>query len=157
MREFSKYIVASLAAIIFALIFFFNSLSLTPEGYYLPRIIIAIIILLSIAMFIESYKNYKKPVAINKSDVENDSEEEEPSKINYKRAFIFALLIAVYVFSIKPLGYFIITPIYVIATYLYLKATRLTTIIAISLGFTAFVYLLFVVLLKLPIPIGPMS
>jgi putative tricarboxylic transport membrane protein len=157
MREFSKYIVASVAAMIFALIFYFNSLSLTPAGYQLPRIIITVIILLSIAMFIESYRNYKKPVILNKSEEENNSGEEEPSKINYKRTIIFILMISVYVLSIKPLGYFVITPIYVIAAYLYLKAARLRTILAISIGFTAFVYILFVVLLKLPIPIGPMS
>lgn len=149
MKGLTKHIIAALAAIVLAVVFYFNTFKLQPAGYMLPRILIAIIILLSIAMVIEAYRSEKKYANEGKSD--------EVSEVNYRRAAVFALLIAAYVFTIKPLGYFVVTPFYVIVTYLYLKATKVRNAVLIAIGFTAFVYLLFVVFLKLPIPLGPMS
>ncbi len=151
MKGVIKYFIAALVAIALAVVFYFNTLKLQPAGYMLPRILIVVIILLSVAMMIEAYRADKK-----KSQVDVDKSN-EASEIDYKRVAVFVLLIAGYIFTIKPLGYFIVTPFYVILSYLYLKATKLRNIILIAFGFTAFVYLLFVIFLKLPIPLGPMS
>jgi hypothetical protein len=101
-------------------------------------------------MLIEAYRAEKKKV-------KDEGKSNEVSEINHTRAVVFALLIFGYIVTIKPLGYFIVTPFFVIISYLYLKATKIRNILLIALGFTAFVYLLFVVFLKLPIPLGPMS
>ncbi len=150
MKGFIKYLIAAIGVIALSVLFYFNTLKLKPAGYLLPRILIVIIILLSIAMLIEAYRTEKKKAR-------DEGKSNEVSEINYTRAVVFALMIFGYIVTIKPLGYFIMTPIFVIIAYLYLKATKVRNILLIALGFTAFVYLLFVVFLKLPIPLGPMS
>lgn len=150
MNVLVKHVIAALLAILLAVIFYLNSFSLPPAGYQLPRILVVIIILLSVLMVIEEYKNQKK-------DNKKSKEEGEKEFIEYKRVFIFTALIMAYIFTIKPLGYFIATPIYIIVTYLFLKATSIKNILLIAFSFTIFVYLLFAVLLKLPVPLGLMS
>lgn len=85
---------------------------------------------------------------------EKDDSEEKFEPINYRQAIIFTIMIAAYIFLLEPIGYFIITPIYIVSTYIFLNATKVRNIVFISIGFTAFVYFLFVVFLKLPIPMG---
>ncbi|MDI3533640.1 MAG: putative tricarboxylic transport rane protein [Thermosediminibacterales bacterium] len=150
MSDFLKYIAAALLAILLSIIFYIKTFSLPPEGYQFPRLLIAVVILLSIAMVIEAYfkliKNAKKNVKTEKNKTEKN--------VNSLRVFIFGLLIGLYVFTIKPVGYFIVTPLYLAVVYLYLKSTSIRNIVLISLGFTIFVYLLFVKFLHLPIPMG---
>lgn len=154
LKDFIKYIIAAALAIGFAGIFYFNSLKLPPVAKKLPTILMAIIVLLAVGMAIEAFYKCKKEEA---SITEADTIEKASPDINYLRVFIFTLMIAVYIFTIKPLGYFIVTPIFIAAAYLYLKSTSKANIILISLGFTVFVYLVFIKFLKLPIPLGPMS
>lgn len=150
MKGFIKYLIAAVSVIVLSVVFYINTFKLKPAGYLLPRILIVIIILLSIAMLIEAYRAEKKKV-------KDEGKSNGVSEINHTRAVVFALLIFGYIVTIKPLGYFIVTPFFVIISYLYLKATKIRNILLIALGFTAFVYLLFIVFLKLPIPLGPMS
>lgn len=154
MKGLTKFIIAAVVAIVFSIVFYLNTFKLTRAGYLMPRILIVIIILLSVAMVVEAYFKEKRELKVS---AESSEENEDTAKTNYVRVIVFTLLIALYIYSIKPIGYFIATPIYVIAAYLYLKATSFKYILLVSLGFTAFVYVLFVVFLKLPIPLGPMS
>lgn len=148
MSDFLKYIAAALLAILLSIIFYIKTFSLPPEGYQFPRLLIAVVILLSIAMVVEAYfkfmKNTKKNIKTQKN-------------VNSAKVFIFGLLIGIYVFTIKPVGYFVVTPLYLSIVYLYLKSTSIRNIVLISLGFTFFVYLLFVKFLHLPIPMGLFS
>ena len=145
MNNFVKTTIGAGLGIGLAVLFYFHSTSLPPFSKRLPTILIVVVILLSIGMIIEAYMKNKK----------NGSE--ETSEVNVKRAFVFTLFIAIYIFTIKPIGYFIVTPLYVISTYVYLKSTSRRNMVLIALGFTVFVYALFVMFLKLPIPIGPIS
>ena len=77
--------------------------------------------------------------------------------IAVKRVFLFAVFIALYIFLIDTIGYFIVTPIFVIVAFIYLKAAKLKTVIFIAVGFTAFIYALFVMFLKIPVPMGLLS
>lgn len=147
MKNFYKYITAAVLAILFAFIFFMNSFKLPPEAAKLPRILMAVIVLLSLGVIWEAYRKSEKAE-------EPGGDAEASGEINHVRAFIFAAMVAVYIFVMKPIGYFIITPIYIIATYMFLKATKLRNMILIAAGFTIFVYFVFVVFLKLPIPMG---
>ncbi len=145
MSNFIKKTIGAGIAIGLALLFYSRSTSLPLFAKRSPTILIVVVILLSILMIIEAYRK------------KHENPQEKPSKINVKRAVIFTLFIAIYIFSIKPIGYFVMTPIYIISTYLYLKSTSLRNMVLISLGFTVFVYALFVMFLKLPIPLGPIS
>ncbi|WP_025640395.1 tripartite tricarboxylate transporter TctB family protein [Schnuerera ultunensis] len=156
MRNHIKLFIAGILAIAFSLVFFFNSFQLPKEAVKLPRILVGLIILLSIGIMIEGYLRERRDTKTTKAADENNEEDEENKlgPINYKRAIIFTIMIATYIFLLEPVGYFIVTPVYIISTYLFLKATKVKNMIIISVAFTAFVYFVFVVFLKLPIPMG---
>jgi hypothetical protein len=146
MNYLAQRVLAAVIAIAFAGILYFDTFSLTFAGYLLPRILSGVIIVLAIAMVLEAYICSCK-----------QANAEQGPMINKKRVFFFVLLLVGYIFLISPLGYFVVTPLYIIATYLYLKAMNFQKSALIAVGFTVFVYLLFVAFLHLPIPLGPME
>ncbi|MDZ4164491.1 MAG: tripartite tricarboxylate transporter TctB family protein [Smithellaceae bacterium] len=151
MNDLVKYGIASILATILAAVFYYYTLSLAEAAYQLPRILIAVIVLLAIGMFLEAYLKYRRERA------GKETREVPEEGINYKRAAVFALLIFAYILAINPLGYFVTTPVFIIGALYYLKAARMRTILIITVCFTVFVYLLFVKFLHLPIPLGHMS
>jgi hypothetical protein len=153
MKKHIKLIMAGILAIGFSLIFYFNSFELPKEAIKLPRILIGLIILLSLGIMIEGYAKERKNTE-NRNLEKDEDKDGKLGPIDYKRAVIFAIMVAAYIFLLEPVGYFIITPLYIISTYLFLKATKFRNMVIISVGFTAFVYFVFVVFLKLPIPMG---
>ena len=85
---------------------------------------------------------------------DKEAAENPPAKINVQHVVVFVAAIAVYIYLIPILGYFIATPLYMVVMYAYLKAIGLLKSIIISVCFSAFIYALFVWFLKLPIPVG---
>ena len=160
MKKLLLQIIFAGLAVLLAVVFYINTLHLPKAAYLLPRIMIFIVILLSIAMVIERLLSYKKNLREDskKTDFHSNHNfrvsKEDEFNVRPARVFVFIVLITGYIFTIEQLGYFIITPIYIIATYLYLRATKFLNIILIAVGFTFFVYLLFVLFLHLPIPMG---
>ena len=146
MSAFFQHSLAAILVMLFAIALYFDSFSLTHAGYLLPRILTGVILLLSGAMIIEAYLYSKKK-----------TEKSDETSINKRRALIFILLIISYIGTIKPLGYFTVTPLFIVGAYWYLKAINLKKSVMIAVGFTVFVYLLFVGFLQLPIPLGPME
>jgi hypothetical protein len=80
--------------------------------------------------------------------------EESRAKINVKRLVIYAAMLAVYIFTTETVGYFITTPVFMIVSYLFLKAAGFVKAVLITAAFMVFVYLLFVQFLNLPVPLG---
>ena len=158
-KLFMQIIFAGLTMLL-AVVFYFQTLNLPEAAYQLPRILIFIVILLSIVMAIGRLFSYKKNFQedTKKTDFPGNHNhsvsKEDEFNVRPARVFVFIVLITGYILTIEQLGYFIITPIYIIATYLYLRATKFLNIILIAVGFTFFVYLLFVLFLHLPIPMG---
>ena len=157
MKEVKKILIAAGLAIILSLVFLSKTAKLPETAAFLPKILIGIVILLSLGMVYETYYKAKNKVKA-KRRVDERSEEDDPDEdntlIDYKKAFIFGLMIALYIFTMKPIGYFIVTPLFILIAYRYLKSTSWRNTIIISVGFTLFVYGLFVVFLKLPVPMG---
>lgn len=145
-----KYIIAAILSIGFGIFFYVNTFDLPKAGYQLPRILVGVIILLAILMVGESYLQKKKANTTEKEATESEA----TMPIDYKRVVIFGVMIAAYIMTIQKLGYFIVTPLFVILTFLYLKSTNIRNMLLISMGFTVFVYLLFVKFLHLPVPMG---
>ena len=148
MNNLAKHGLASALTLTLAIVFYVDSLKLPDAAASLPRILAGIIILLSFAMFIEAWYNERKNRKVQQGS-------NEP--IHGFRVFVFAALIALYVILIKPLGYFVVTPLFLIVALSYLKATQLWKSVLIALGFTFFCYMLFVWFLNLPIPMGLFS
>ena len=158
MTNTKKVSIAAVLATAFALIFLNKAVKLPKTAGYLPKILIALVILLSILMVIETHfkekNNVKQKRRIDERSEEDEDSDDDKTPIDYKKAFLFGLMIAIYIFAMKPVGYFIVTPAFVIIAYRYLKSTSWKNTIIISVGFTLFVYLLFVLFLKLPVPMG---
>ena len=159
LKVISRIIFAGLAVLL-AIVFYIHTLHLPKTAYLLPRILIVIIILLSVAMVIEQLFSYKKILNEDSKKINFPSNhnlsvsKEDEFNVRPTRVFVFMVLITGYILTIERLGYFITTPIYIIATYLYLRATKFLNMILIAVGFTFFIYLLFVLFLHLPIPMG---
>lgn len=68
-----------------------------------------------------------------------------------KNAFIFMLFIFLYYFGFKLLGYWVTTPIFLVLTQKYLKVKSWKTIVLVTVIYTVVTFVLFVVILKLPI------
>jgi membrane-bound metal-dependent hydrolase YbcI (DUF457 family) len=147
MSNLSKHLLAAVIAIAFAVMLYLDSYKLNFAGYLLPRILSATIILLSLAMIAEAWWCQKKSGTADCSSTETNS----------KRVIIFISSIIAYIVGINIVGYFVSTPLYIVGAYLYLNAMKLRNSILIAVGFTVFVYLLFVAFLQLPIPLGPME
>lgn len=160
-KSIYKYIIAAIGTLSFALLFYTNSFKLKESSAKLPRILMLLILLLTLGMLAEAYWKAthvsKKKKRIDEKMEEDEDPEESLAVINYKRAVAFGLMIASYIFLLKPIGYFIITPIFIVGTYIFLKATSIRNMLIIATGFTLFVYLIFVVFLKIPIPLGLMK
>lgn len=148
MSNLAKHGLASALALTLAIVFYVQSLDYPSEAANLPQILALLIIMLSLAMFAEALINERKKVK---------ADQEPKEQIFGFRVLVFAALIALYITLIKFLGYFLVTPLFVIAALAYLKATRLWKAVLIAFGFTLFCYLLFVMFLNLPIPMGLFS
>lgn len=160
-KSIYKYLLAAAGSLSFALIFYMNSFRLRESAAKLPRILMLLILLLTLGMIAEAYWKAthasRKKRRIDERSEEDEVKDETPLIINYKKAVVFGLIIAAYIFLLKPIGYFIITPVFIVGTYMFLKATSIRNMLIIAAGFTIFVYILFVVFLKIPIPMGLMG
>ena len=126
--------------------YFFIAGSAMPRTASLfPKIMALLVVGLSLAMVVQAFSAARKQAKAP----------EAPSpKLHILRTTVYIVLIAAYIFLIPRLGYFIATPLFMMVSYLYLRATGFLKALLISLGFCIFIYLLFVWFLKLPIPMG---
>ena len=157
MKNQIRLYIAGGLAIMFALLFYIKAIDMSESAAFLPKILIGLIIFLSIGTMIEGYHREKKHIVLKKRiDERSDEDEvqEEPAKLNIPRIIVFVIMIATYIFLLKPVGYFIMTPIFALSAHSFLKATKIKNILLIAVGFTVFVYVLFVAFLKIPIPMG---
>ncbi len=142
MKHYIKLIICSICSLLFTLVLFTNSFKLPAVAKRLPVILCAVIVLLSLMIIAQALYEKKK------------GNSKVGKKIDVKTVVLFAFIIAIYIFTIKPIGYFIVTPIFLIFMLRYLKTGPWLQSILIGVGFTLFVYLLFVLFLKLPVPLG---
>lgn len=132
-----------------AVLFYYQSLKLPKAGYQLPRLLSGIILVLVLFDIVATVW-HRIPEA-------RAAEKKNPLKTtnqDIKKLVFFVLLTSLYIFLIQSVGYFIMTPIYLCITFAVLKSMKLRTNILVTVGFTLFVYVLFVKFLNLPVPMG---
>jgi uncharacterized membrane protein len=129
--------------------FFYQSGTLPGGAALLPKLIAGLVALFSAMMIAQAYRS---------GGAEKSGGRDETSPmINVKRAACFTAMIAVYIYLIPIVGFFVMTPVYITLSYMYLKAANFAAALLISAGFSAFIYALFVWFLKLPVPLGIME
>jgi hypothetical protein len=126
--------------------FFYSSGTLPRSAALLPKIVASLVAVFSVSMAVQAYKT---------RTAEKSGSPEQ--KINVVRAVCFAAMIGIYIYLIPTVGFFIMTPLYIFLVYMYLKAARIWVALVISVGFSGFIYALFVSFLKLPVPLGLME
>lgn len=111
-----------------------------PEGAStFPKVIFIVAIILSCALFISSFLlDYKI----------------EKKNIKFSRIFYVVILSIIYFILIPLVGYFIVTPIYIFLVVFMLKYKKVSVLIFYPSCFTLFLYLVFKVCLKVPLPMG---
>jgi len=84
----------------------------------------------------------------------------EPRSKDEKHLILIMLAMVVwsglYYFVFEMLGYLIATPLFLLGLLSYFNKSRHVTNLLVALGFTAAVYLLFSILLGVPLPPGPL-
>lgn len=148
MSKIIKHAIATLLVLALTMTFYIQSLKYPPSAAKLPQILIVLISVLAVGMLIEAVLTERKAKKVAG---------EKPQKIHALRALVFGILIGLYIILIEPIGYFIVTPLFVIAAMSYLRAVNFLKAVLIAIGFTVFVYALFIMFLKIPIPMGLLS
>lgn len=145
MSILSRHIVASSIVLILCVVFFVESLNYPADVALLPQILIIIISFLAIGMSVEYYHKNKN------SKKEN---EEDKTEVSVKSLIIMGGLTLIYILSIDTIGYFIVTPLFLFISLVYLKAAKIITAVLVSVILPLFIYLIFSVFLNIPIPMG---
>ena len=84
--------------------------------------------------------------------------EDEPGHpASFRRAALLALVSLVYVLTLRPVGYLIGTPLYIIAGLWILEQRNWLLNIVVGLVFTIFFYLIFAQGLGVWLPVGPFT
>lgn len=143
----AKHVLFSLIPLALSVYFFVEAHNMPATASFFPKILAVLVALFSILMIAGAVRDAKK---INPA-------EEGAEKINLTRVAAFVAGIALYIYFIPKVGYFIATPLFMIMMYAYLRAISLWKSIVISVCFSVFIYCLFVWFLKLPIPLGYME
>jgi len=138
-----KHGIATVLLLIFCSVLFIESQGYPHSAARFPQILLVLIAALAIGMFTEAILKQMK-----------DETKDKLKKINKRRVIIFSIIIILYVVLIDVLGYFALTPIFIFCSLIYLKATRISSALFMSIGFTIFVYALFSAFLNIPLPKG---
>lgn len=161
MKKLVSYIAFAAALNCLAIVFFVDTLRMPKAAYQMPRLLIGVVVLLSLLMVAEQVWLMRKGVNANPCYLPNDGEavvtataSAPTERSSLIRIGVFVSALFIYVMTIETLGYFITTPLFLVGILSFLRSTKLPYAIAIAIGFTGFIYLLFVLFLNLPVPMG---
>ena len=126
----------------FCLVVLYISVNISGEAAYLPTAL-SIMMMACAASVILNGLRKSKPAG-------------EPFRYSMtlkdgKNAFVFMLVIFLYYWGFKLLGYWVTTPIFLVLTQKYLRVKSWKTIALVTVIYTVITFVLFVVILKLPI------
>lgn len=137
---FMQHVLFALFSFGVGLFFFFTAQSMPDSARLFPQLVAALIFLLSFVMAFNARRS-APPSG-------------EKARINAVRVVTYSLMIAAYIAVTEKAGYFVTTPLFMIISYIYLRAAGLLKAILIAALFCGFIYLLFVRFLNLPVPLG---
>jgi hypothetical protein len=131
--------------------FFIKASSMPATAGLFPKLVSILVFILSGAMVLMAIRKQRQSTAGNNEGREPASPEK---RINRGTVVAYAVAIVAYIYAIPRIGYFVATPLFMILGYVFLRAMGLVRAILVGVGFSIFIYFLFVWFLKLPIPMG---
>ncbi len=127
--------------VIVSLVFYFMISKLPERATIYPIFVTSLLLILTLIHLLITYKK-------------NSKEESRAFKdIEWKQLLFVLAFSGVYVFLINILGYVVSTVLYVFASLLFLKTDKIKSIL-LSAGTAGFIFLLFKIILKVPLPKG---
>ncbi len=120
---------------------YFSTGSIPAESAVFPKAIFIFTIILAVLLFVSTFFGFSL----------QENKEEKP---NYKRVALLLISSVIYYLLINPLGYLIATPIFLVVVSYLLELRKVKTLILYPIGFSIFLYICFVVLLRVPLPMG---
>lgn len=150
------YVLVSAAAMLLATVFFVDTAGLLPAAYHLPRILCVVLFLLAMMVAVEALIARRRYPEGTPAPKGASLPLREPffKGLNVPRTLTFVLSIIASAALLNVLGYFVVTPLFLLGTLLYLRACRWYTSLLISVLFPVFVYFVFVRFLDTPLPMG---
>ncbi|MDO4800127.1 MAG: tripartite tricarboxylate transporter TctB family protein [Bacillota bacterium] len=134
-------LILSILLICFCGLFYYLTLQLPQAAMIYPLLVISILLVLTLIQLFVTYFNKK-------------SEKSKAfEKLEWKQMGIVLLNSFIYIMLINVIGYVVSTLIYVLITLLFLKVSKKLSVM-VSVGFVAALYVLFQILLKVPLPKG---
>lgn len=121
---------------------FIYTFSLPPKSQGYPQFIISILALLSLALLVQSLRK-----------TSTTSWKDLFAELEYKRFLIVVSSCLIYIILISMIGFLTTTALYLILT-MYLLRLNLKTLAISTTCFMVLIYVVFKVLLKVPLPTG---
>ena len=143
MRKFDRYLTIGL--FILEAFYFILIKQLPPKAARYPYFVLGLMVFLTLLLAINTF--------LIKPKNTEDKEEDQFKGNLYGQFFLIMALSAVYVILIDIIGFFVTTAIYLFVTMIVLKSNIKWNIV-VSIVFPIFLYLVFVLFLKVPVPRG---
>ena len=145
MSYLCKEILFAAGLAVMAIVFFVQGDSLPSSARMLPQVMCVLLLFLVCLMVYQAVMDNRKRGGVDPSWV---------GPIKLMRVVLYLGAVLAYVALAEPLGYFVVTPLFIIVTYIAMNAVKPVTTVIIAVGFSAFIYALFVRFLNLPVPLG---
>ena len=143
MRKYDKFLTIGL--FILEAFYFILIKQLPPKAARYPYFVLGLMVFLTLLLAINTF--------LIKPKNTEDKEEDQFKGNLYGQFFLIMALSAVYVILIDIIGFFVTTAIYLFVTMVILKSNIKWNIV-VSIVFPIFLYLVFVLFLKVPVPRG---
>ncbi len=154
------YILVALGAWALSGLFYKTSLTMPPAAYHMPQILAAFVSFLAVLMVADVFLFKRR----NKNEKAVDISADTAPYIggffdgmNVPRTGTFMAMVVLYIMLLESVGYFIMTPLFLIGSLSLLRASRAWIIVTISVVAPMIVYSIFVTFLDLPMPMGLMK
>ena len=152
-------ILVAIAGLILTAVFYHEAMELPAVAQRLPVLLIWIVAILAVLMIVEEIlkKRRLQQQKITSEDTQSEAIPTEKTPINWLVVVPFVAAVFIYIALIPVVGYLLTTVVFLIGilaisrTVSWLKATL------IGVGITLFVWVVFVWLLRLPVPLFPWS
>ena len=154
------YILVALSAWALSALFYKTSLTMPPAAYHMPQILAFLVSVLAVLMVVDVFLFKRRSKNEEKVDITADT---APyiggffDGVNMVRTGAFMVMVVLYILLLESVGYFIMTPLFLLGALSLLRGTRLWIIVVISVVAPLIVYSIFVTFLDLPMPMGLMK
>jgi len=153
----ASYAVA-LAALALAFVFGREATAFPEQAARLPHLLVWLVAGLAVMLALEEFIKWRRrrstPTEAPKADAASEAPA-EPHPIEWTALLPFLAGVFAYVFLMPYLGYLVATPVFIAAVLLVARTLRPVTSVVCALTITGVLWVIFIWLLHLPIPLMP--